>query len=208
MKIKTALVSVADKSGLQELARALQKWQTAVYSTGGTAAALRELGVAVADIAELTGMEEMLDGRVKTLHPRIHAAILADSGNEKHAAELKKMRLPPLDLVAVNFYPFEKHVGGDEKTLIEYIDIGGPDSGAGGGEKFRPHRGADRPAGLSGLCRRNGKVAGRNQSAASADAGGQGVCGGGAFWIPPSPTTLRATAGFFRRTIFCICIGR
>ena len=126
MKIKTALVSVADKSGLQELARALQKWQTAVYSTGGTAAALRELGVAVADIAELTGMEEMLDGRVKTLHPRIHAAILADSGNKNHAAELKKMRLPPLDLVAVNFYPFEKHVSGDEKTLIEYIDIGGP----------------------------------------------------------------------------------
>ncbi|MBE8158222.1 MAG: bifunctional phosphoribosylaminoimidazolecarboxamide formyltransferase/IMP cyclohydrolase [Betaproteobacteria bacterium] len=128
MKIKTALVSVADKSGLPELARALQKHRITAYSTGGTAKVLRENGLETRDISELTGFSEILDGRVKTLHPHVHAAILADTGNAAHMQTLEKMGVPPIDLVAVNFYPFEKAAesGGDDAKIIENIDIGGP----------------------------------------------------------------------------------
>ncbi|MGI9297689.1 MAG: bifunctional phosphoribosylaminoimidazolecarboxamide formyltransferase/IMP cyclohydrolase [Gammaproteobacteria bacterium] len=127
MKIKTALISVADKTGLPELAQTLKKLRVAVYSTGGTAAVLRESGAEVSDVAELTGFPEMLDGRVKTLHPHIHAAILADGDNPAHLRALKQAGVPPLDLVAVNFYPFEKAAaGGDEAEILANIDIGGP----------------------------------------------------------------------------------
>ena len=126
MKIKTALVSVADKTGLPELARALQKHKVAVYSTGGTAKMLRETGMETRDISELTGFSEILGGRVKTLHPNVHAAILADGGNPEHINTLKELGAPPVDLVAVNFYPFEKALGGGEAEIIENIDIGGP----------------------------------------------------------------------------------
>ena len=112
MKIRTALISVADKSGLPELARALQKHGVKAYSTGKTAQVLREAGLEARDISDLTGFSEILDGRVKTLHPHVHAAILADGGNPEHLATLEKMGIPPLDLVAVNFYPFEKTGGG------------------------------------------------------------------------------------------------
>ncbi|MGU9950918.1 MAG: bifunctional phosphoribosylaminoimidazolecarboxamide formyltransferase/IMP cyclohydrolase [Gammaproteobacteria bacterium WSBS_2016_MAG_OTU1] len=127
MKIKTALISVANKSGLYELSDCLQKRQITIYSTGGTAQALRELKCNVLDITELTGFEEILDGRVKTLHSHIHASILADGNNPQHLDKLKELGLPPLDLVVVNFYPFEQSVaGGDEAKIIANIDIGGP----------------------------------------------------------------------------------
>lgn len=127
MKIKTALISVADKTGLPELARVLTKLRVTIYSTGGTAAALRECGAETADISELTGFPETLDGRVKTLHPKVHAGILADGGDPAHLAALKQIGAPPIDLVAVNFYPFEKTAaGGVESEIIENIDIGGP----------------------------------------------------------------------------------
>lgn len=128
MKIKTALISVADKTGLPALAQTLKKLRVTIYSTGGTAAMLRESGVEVIDVAELTGFPEILDGRVKTLHPHVHAAILADNNNPAHVKTLKKMGIPPIDLVAVNFYPFEQKAaaGGGEAEMIENIDIGGP----------------------------------------------------------------------------------
>ena len=131
VKIKTALVSVADKTGLPELSRTLKKLRVAIYSTGGTAAAMRDAGAEVSDISELTGSPEILDGLVKTLHPGVHAGILADGGNPAHADALKKMGVPPIDLVAVNFYPFEKAVKDGaakdgEAEIIANIDIGGP----------------------------------------------------------------------------------
>ena len=127
MKIKTALISVYDKTGLPELAQVLKKAGVKIYSTGGTLAALRETGADVSDISELTGFAEVLDGRVKTLHPNVHAAILADGANPAHLEVLQKMGIPPIDLVAVNFYPFESAVAaGGEAAIIENIDIGGP----------------------------------------------------------------------------------
>ncbi|MGI9306482.1 MAG: bifunctional phosphoribosylaminoimidazolecarboxamide formyltransferase/IMP cyclohydrolase [Gammaproteobacteria bacterium] len=126
MKIKTALVSVADKSGLPELARALQKHQVAVYSTGGTAKILREIGLETREISALTGFPEILDGRVKTLHPHVHAAILADGNDKKHLKTLEQFGVPPVDLVAVNFYPFERAAADGEAAAVENIDIGGP----------------------------------------------------------------------------------
>ena len=126
MKIKTALISVADKSGLPELAQALQKRRITIYSTGGTAALLRKNDIPVTDIADLTGFNEILDGRVKTLHPNIHAAILADNHNPEHVQTLKKLGVPPIDLVVVNFYPFARAAVEGEAAAIENIDIGGP----------------------------------------------------------------------------------
>lgn len=127
MKIKTALISVADKNGLPELAKFLHKRQVKVYSTGGTARVLRETGLEVFDLDDLTGFAEILDGRVKTLHPHVHAGILADSKNPAHRKTLEDLQLPKIDLLVVNFYPFEKAAAsGDEAAIIENIDIGGP----------------------------------------------------------------------------------
>ena len=128
MRIKNALISVSDKSGLPELGAALEDAGVAVYSTGGTAAALRTAGITVKDLSALTGVAEMLDGRVKTLHPRVHAALLADMANEAHRRQLEEMKTPKFDLLVVNFYPFEKTVATttDEAEVIENIDIGGP----------------------------------------------------------------------------------
>ena len=123
MKIRNALISVSDKSGLTDLAKALTGVR--IYSTGGTAQFLRDNGVQVIDTAELTGFADMLGGRVKTLHPHIHAGILATG---KHSEELQKHNLPKIDLVVVNFYPFEKTIAesDDENNIVENIDIGGP----------------------------------------------------------------------------------
>lgn len=128
MKIKTALISVADKMGLGELATALAAAGVQVYSTGGSAAFLRNVGIKVSDVVDLTGFPEILDGRVKTLHPHIHASILADAEKESHRETLKAYGLPSMDLVVVNFYPFEKTAaqGLSERDMIEHIDIGGP----------------------------------------------------------------------------------
>jgi phosphoribosylaminoimidazolecarboxamide formyltransferase/IMP cyclohydrolase len=127
-KIARALLSVSDKTGLTDFARALSKEGVEIVSTGGTAKALREAGIAVTDVAEITQSPEMLDGRVKTLHPRIHGGLLAVRGNESHERALAEHAIPAIDLLAVNLYPFEATVadGADFATCIENIDIGGP----------------------------------------------------------------------------------
>jgi phosphoribosylaminoimidazolecarboxamide formyltransferase / IMP cyclohydrolase len=127
-KIARALLSVSDKTGLADFARALRKQGVEIVSTGGTAKALREAGIAVTDVAEITQSPEMLDGRVKTLHPRIHGGLLAVRGNAEHERALAEHAISAIDLLAVNLYPFEATVtgGGDFATSIENIDIGGP----------------------------------------------------------------------------------
>jgi phosphoribosylaminoimidazolecarboxamide formyltransferase/IMP cyclohydrolase len=126
--IRRALVSVYDKTGLPELARALSEAGVELVSTGSTAATIRDAGIAVTDVAEVTGSPEMLDGRVKTLHPSIHGGILADRRLESHRAQLEQFDIAPFDLVIVNLYPFEETVasGAEFQDVIEKIDIGGP----------------------------------------------------------------------------------
>jgi phosphoribosylaminoimidazolecarboxamide formyltransferase/IMP cyclohydrolase len=127
-KIARALLSVSDKTGLVDFARALRKHKVEIVSTGGTAKLLREAGIAVTDVAEITGLPEMMDGRVKTLHPKIHGGLLAVRGNEAHEKALADHAIPPIELLVVNLYPFEQTVAGgaDFETCIENIDIGGP----------------------------------------------------------------------------------
>jgi phosphoribosylaminoimidazolecarboxamide formyltransferase/IMP cyclohydrolase len=127
--IRRALVSVYDKSGLPELGAALAAAQVEVISTGGTAAALREAGGTVVDVSEVTGFPECLDGRVKTLHPRLHAGVLADRSRPEHMQRIAELEVEPIDLVVVNLYPFEEtgeKSGVSRDELIEKIDIGGP----------------------------------------------------------------------------------
>ncbi len=128
VKISRALLSVSDKSGLVELGQALVDAGVEILSTGGSAKALREAGVAVKEVADHTGFPEMMDGRVKTLHPKIHGGFLALRDNETHVAAMKEHDIGAIDLVAVNLYPFEATVasGADFDTCIENIDIGGP----------------------------------------------------------------------------------
>jgi phosphoribosylaminoimidazolecarboxamide formyltransferase/IMP cyclohydrolase len=123
-----ALLSVSDKTGLVELARALARHGVALISTGGTARALREAGLAVEDVATLTGQPEILDGRVKTLQPKIHGGILARRADPAHMATLAEHGIAPIDLVVVNLYPFQATVasGADFDRCVENIDIGGP----------------------------------------------------------------------------------
>ena len=126
--MKRALISVSDKTGLVEFAKALVELDYEILSTGGTARALRDAGVAVVEVSDVTKFPEILDGRVKTLHPIIHAGILA-RGTEEHMQTLKDMDITPIDLVVINLYPFEATIakeGVDQQTAIENIDIGGP----------------------------------------------------------------------------------
>jgi phosphoribosylaminoimidazolecarboxamide formyltransferase / IMP cyclohydrolase len=127
-KIARALLSVSDKTGLADFAHALAAHGVEIVSTGGTAKLLRDAGLKVTDVAEVTGMPEMMDGRVKTLHPKIHGGLLAVRGDEAHEQALADHAIPPIDLLAVNLYPFEQTVAGgaDFATSIENIDIGGP----------------------------------------------------------------------------------
>jgi phosphoribosylaminoimidazolecarboxamide formyltransferase / IMP cyclohydrolase len=127
-KITRALLSVSDKTGLADFAKALRRHGVEIVSTGGTAKLLREAGIEVIDVAEVTRMPEMMDGRVKTLHPKIHGGLLAVRGNAAHERALKDHAIPAIDLLAVNLYPFETTVrtGGDFDACIENIDIGGP----------------------------------------------------------------------------------
>ena len=128
-KIRRALLSVTDKTGLVEFAQALAGFGVELISTGGTARALREAGLAVKDISDLTGFPEMLDGRVKTLHPRVHGGLLYIRGNAEHEAAVKTHGIAPIDMVVVNLYAFEKTAaqpGVAFGHLIENIDIGGP----------------------------------------------------------------------------------
>lgn len=128
-KIQRALISVFDKTGLTAFAQALTAAGVEIISTGGTAKALRDQGLMVSDLSAYTGFPEMLDGRVKTLHPRIHGGLLYVRGNKAHEAAARKHDIKPIDLVVVNLYPFAQTVARPEATLeeaIENIDIGGP----------------------------------------------------------------------------------
>jgi phosphoribosylaminoimidazolecarboxamide formyltransferase / IMP cyclohydrolase len=128
-KIQRALISVSDKTGLVSFAQVLAQAGVEIISTGGTSKTLWEAGLAVKDISEHTGFPEMLDGRVKTLHPKVHGGLLFIRGNEKHEASAREHEIPPIDLVVVNLYPFEQTVAKPNVSLhdaIENIDIGGP----------------------------------------------------------------------------------
>jgi phosphoribosylaminoimidazolecarboxamide formyltransferase/IMP cyclohydrolase len=127
-RVARALISVSEKSGLVEFARELVGEGIELISTGGTRKALADAGVPVLDVYELTGFPEMMDGRVKTLHPKIHGGLLAIRDNEDHAAAMRSHGIRPIDLLVVSLYPFEATVakGADFETCIENIDIGGP----------------------------------------------------------------------------------
>src|SRR5665811_77981 len=126
--LRRAIVSVYDKTGLAELAQGLHDAGVALVSTGSTAGVIADAGVPVTTVEELTGFPECLDGRVKTLHPRVHAGILADSRLESHNQQLADLAIEPFDLVVVNLYPFEATVesGATPDECVEQIDIGGP----------------------------------------------------------------------------------
>ena len=126
--IRRALVSVYDKAGLAELARALHEAGAEIVSTGSTARAIEQAGIPVTKVEDLTGFPECLDGRVKTLHPRVHAGLLADTVNPDHNQQLIDLGIAPFQLLVSNLYPFEQTVasGADDGEIVEQIDIGGP----------------------------------------------------------------------------------
>jgi phosphoribosylaminoimidazolecarboxamide formyltransferase/IMP cyclohydrolase len=128
-RMERALISLTDKSGIEEFARQLQDLGIEILSTGGTARKMRENGIAVKDVSEFTGFPEMLDGRVKTLHPKVHGGILFLRGNSSHEKQMAAHGLQQIDLVAVNLYAFDKATSDPNCTVanaIENIDIGGP----------------------------------------------------------------------------------
>ena len=127
-KITRALISVSDKTGLAEFAKKLAAHNVELVSTGGTAKLLREAGLAVRDVSDLTGFPEMLDGRVKTLHPKVHGGLLGIRDNADHQAKMQEHGIQPIDLVVVNLYPFRQTIQKPDVTMedaIENIDIGG-----------------------------------------------------------------------------------
>src|SRR5437763_2692256 len=127
--VRRALIALSDKSGLDELAAGLAKHDVEIVSTGGTAAKLRCHGADVRDVSDLTGFPEMLDGRVKTLHPKVHGGLLGVRDNPEHLAAMTEHGIEPIDLVCINLYPFEQTVAKADVTFeeaIENIDIGGP----------------------------------------------------------------------------------
>lgn len=126
--IKRALISVSDKTGLEGFARALADRGVEILSTGGTAAALKSAGIAVRDVAEVTRFPEMMDGRVKTLHPAVHGGLLAVRGDAAHEASMREHAIAPIDLLVVNLYPFEAtlRAGAGYDDMVENIDVGGP----------------------------------------------------------------------------------
>lgn len=129
MKIKRALLSVSDKTGIIELAKFLHENGVEIISTGGTMSAIKNAGIPVTYVSDVTGFPEIMDGRVKTLNPKIHGAILAVRSNPEHMAALAEHDITPIDLVVVNLYPFRETIskpGVTEAEAIENIDIGGP----------------------------------------------------------------------------------
>lgn len=129
MKIKRALLSVSDKTGIVELAQFLHDNGVEIISTGGTMKAIKDAGIPVTYVSDVTGFPEIMDGRVKTLNPKIHGAILAVRSNPEHVAAMKEHNITPIDLVVVNLYPFKETIskpGVTEAEAIENIDIGGP----------------------------------------------------------------------------------
>src|SRR5207253_9838842 len=128
-KIQRALISVSDETGIVDFARELKRFGVEIISTGGTARVLREAGIDVRDVSDVTGFPEMMDGRVKTLHPKIHGALLALRDNPEHEAAMREHGVEPIDMVVINLYPFERTIAREGVTLgetIEQIDIGGP----------------------------------------------------------------------------------
>lgn len=128
-KIRRALISVSDKTGIVDFARALKAFDVEIISTGGTAKVLRDAGIEVRDVSDITGFPEMMDGRVKTLHPKIHGGLLGLRDNPDHQSAMREHGIEPIDLVVVNLYPFEETIAREGVTLaetIEQIDIGGP----------------------------------------------------------------------------------
>src|ERR671922_647484 len=129
MKITRALISVSDKSGVAKFARALEKQGVDIISTGGTAQLFRKEKIPLREISSFTAFPEVLEGRVKTLHPRVHGGLLYKRGNPKHEREAREQGFEPIDLVVVNLYPFEETIRKPDVSLaeaIENIDIGGP----------------------------------------------------------------------------------
>ncbi len=129
MKIKRALISVSDKTGVVEFARKLHAAGVEIVSTGGTMKAIKDAGIPVTYVSDVTGFPEIMDGRVKTLNPYIHGGILAVRDNPKHVKEMQEHKITGIDLVAVNLYPFKETIAKPNVTLaeaIENIDIGGP----------------------------------------------------------------------------------
>src|SRR6185503_17118254 len=127
--IRRALISVSDKTGILDFARELTRFNVEIISTGGTAKTLRDAGINVRDISDVTGFPEMMDGRVKTLHPRVHGGLLAIRDNPEHVAAMEQHGIQPIDMVVVNLYPFAEtimHAGVTTAEAIEQIDIGGP----------------------------------------------------------------------------------
>ena len=128
LKVKNALVSVSNKENLASLLKTLKKFNINIISSGGTYKSIKKLGYKCTELSKYTGFKEMLGGRVKTLHPKIHAGILHDRESKKHKSEMSEQKFPAIDLIVVNFYPFQKIVlqTKDPKKIIENIDIGGP----------------------------------------------------------------------------------
>ncbi|HVS83465.1 MAG TPA: bifunctional phosphoribosylaminoimidazolecarboxamide formyltransferase/IMP cyclohydrolase [Pyrinomonadaceae bacterium] len=129
VKIRRALISVSDKTAIVEFARNLKSFGVEIISTGGTAKTLRDAGIEVRDVSDVTGFPEMMDGRIKTLHPSIHGALLGLRDNPEHVAAMREHNIEPIDMVVINLYPFEETIARNGVTLeeaIEQIDIGGP----------------------------------------------------------------------------------
>ena len=128
IKIKTALISLSDKSSLRPLLKLLKKYKIKIISSGGTYKKIKSMGFKCLEVSKFTNSKELLDGRVKTLHPKIHSGILNIRQNQKHQKEMKINNYENIDLVVINFYPFEKVLlnNSDHKNIIENIDIGGP----------------------------------------------------------------------------------
>ena len=139
LKVKNALISVSSKENLISLLKILKKFNINIISSGGTYSSIIKLGYKCTELSKYTGFKEMLDGRVKTLHPKIHAGILHDRQNKRHKSEMFKQNFPAIDLIVVNFYPFQKIVTNtkDPKKIIENIDIGGPTMVRAAAKNFR-----------------------------------------------------------------------
>src|SRR2546422_5571351 len=151
MAVERALISVFDKTGIVEFAKRLAALKIEILSTGGTAKLLRESGVAVRDVSDFTGWPEMLGGRVKTLHPKVHGGLLFRRGHAEDQKQAAEHGIAPIDLVVVNLYPFEAtaaKTGLMAEELIENIDIGGPTKLRSGAEKIARGTVVDDPAGF------------------------------------------------------------
>src|ERR1051326_7113774 len=120
--LKRALISVSDKTGIVEFVRELKNFDVEIISTGGTAKTLRDAGIEVRDISDVTGFPEMMDGRVKTLHPRVHCGLLALRDNPEHVAAMQQHGIEPIDMVVVNLYPFAETIAREDVTREEAIE--------------------------------------------------------------------------------------